>query len=390
MPHWIIHIDMDAFFPSVEQVLNPKLKGKPIIVGAKPNERGVVSSASYEARVFGVRSAMPSRRAGQLCPQGIFVHGHYEAYEKYSAAIRRIFLHYTGAVDMMSLDEGYLDFAGYELLYSDIPLIGRRIQQDILRETKLSCSVGVATSRVVAKVASDFKKPRGFTVVAPGHEKQFFAPLPIRKLPGIGPKSEEELQKIGIYKLGDISRQPLEFWSQRWGKVGVALWYESQGQDYGRFAQTPKSHSVSRETTFGVDTQNQTLLHSTLAYLVEKAAYDLRFQGEKAREVKVKVRYADFTTSTSGKKLMLATSHTTDLHQTAKDIFERLYQKNQRVRLLGVGFGCLQPDQEQGSIFDVLEAGELGRLKSLNQAADKIRGRYGFGAINILGAGKEG
>ncbi len=236
MSHWIIHIDMDAFFPSVEQVLNPKLKGKPVIVGAKPNERGVVSSASYEARVFGVRSAMPSKRAGQLCPQGIFIHGHYEAYEKYSAALKRIFLHYSNAVEMMSLDEASLDFTGYELLYSDIPLIGRRIQQDIERETKLPCSVGVATSRVVAKVASDFKKPRGFTVVAPGYEKQFFAPLPIRKLPGIGPKSEEELQKIGIYKLGDIARQPLEFWSQRWGKAGVALWYESQGQDYGRFA----------------------------------------------------------------------------------------------------------------------------------------------------------
>lgn len=386
---WIIHIDMDAFFPSVEQVLNPKLKGKPVIVGAHPTERGVVSSASYEARVFGVRSAMPSKRAVQLCPQGIFVHGHYEAYEKYSAAIRRIFLHYSNAVDMMSLDEGYLDFAGYELLYSDIPLIGRRIQQDILRETELSCSVGVAPSRVVAKVASDFKKPRGFTVVAPGYEKQFFASLPIRKLPGIGPKSEEELKKIGIYKLGDIARQPLTFWSRRWGKVGVALWYESQGQDYGRFSSAPKNHSVSRETTFGVDTQNQTLLHSTLAYLVEKAAYDLRFQGEKAREVKVKVRYADFTTTTSGKKLMLATSNTTDLHQTAKDIFERLYKKGQRVRLLGVGFGCLQPDQEQGSIFDVLEAGEQKRLESLNQAADRIRGKYGFGAISILGAGKD-
>lgn len=385
---WIIHVDMDAFFPSVEQVLNPKLKGRPVIVGAHPNERGVVSSASYEARKFGVRSAMPSKRAGQLCPQGIFVHGHYEAYAKYSAAIRRIFLHYTGAVQMTSLDEASLNFAGYELLYSDIPLIGRRIQQDILRETGLSCSVGVAPSRVVAKVASDFKKPRGFTVVAPGYERDFFAPLPIRRLPGIGPKSEEELKKFGIYRLGDIARRPLEFWAGRWGKIGMALWYESQGQDYGRFAIEPKNHSVSRETTFRVDTQNQYLLHSTLAYLTEKAAYDLRFQGVKAREVKVKVRYEDFTTVTSGKKLMLATSNTTDLHRVAADIFERLYKKGQRVRLLGIGFGCLKPDQEQGSIFDVLEAGEQKKNSSLNKAADLIRGKYGFEAIGVLGAGK--
>ncbi len=381
---------MDAFFPSVEQVLNPKLKGKPVIVGAKPSERGVVSSASYEARVFGVHSAMPSVRAGQLCPQGIFIHGHYDAYQKYSAAIRRIFLHYTGAMDMVSLDEAYLDFTGYELLYSDIPLIGRRIQQDIFRETKLSCSVGVASSRVVAKVASDFKKPRGFTVVAPGYEKDFFAPLPIRKLPGIGPKSEEALKNIGIKKLGDISRRPLEFWASTWGKAGVALWYESRGQDYGRFSATPKNHSVSRETTFKVDTQNQTLLHSTLAYLVEKAAYDLRFQSAKAQEVKVKVRYEDFTTTTSGKRLMLATSNTTDLHRAAKNIFERLYKKGQRVRLLGVGFGCLKPDREQGSIFDLLESKENHKLISLNNAADKIRGRYGFGSIGVLGAAKEG
>ncbi len=386
---WILHVDMDAFFPSVEQALNPKLKGWPVIVGAKPNERGVVSSASYEARAFGVRSAMPSRRAGQLCPHGIFIHGHYEAYQRYSAAIKRIFSHYTGAVDMVSLDEAYLDFSGYELLYPDIPLIGRRIQQDILRETQLSCSVGAASARVVAKVASDFQKPRGFTVVAPGYEKDFFAPLPIRKLPGIGPKSEAELKKIGIYKLGDIAARPLEFWGQRWGKVGVALWHESQGQDYGRFSAVPHDHSVSRETTFKVDTQNQTLLHSTLTFLVDKAAYDLRFQGAKAQEVKVKVRYEDFATTTSGKKLMLATSNTADLHQVAKDIFERLYQKGQRVRLLGVGFGCLKPDQEQGSIFDVLEAGEQQRQASINKAADKIRARYGFSAISLLGAGKE-
>lgn len=386
---WILHVDMDAFFPSVEQALNPKLKGLPVIVGAKPDERGVVSSASYEARSFGVRSAMPSRRAGQLCPHGIFIHGHYEAYQKYSAAIKKIFYHYTGAVEMVSLDEACLDFSGYELLYPDIPLIGRRIQQNILRETGLSCSVGAASARVVAKVASDFQKPRGFTVVAPGDEKDFFAPLPIGKLPGIGPKSETELKKRGIHKLGDIVARPLEFWRQRWGKVGVALWYESQGRDYGRFSNTPKNHSVSREKTFKVDTQNQTLLQSTLTYLIDKASYDLRFQGAKAQEVKVKVRYEDFATTTGGKKLMLATSNTADLHRVAQDIFERLYKKGQRVRLLGVNFGCLKPHQEQASIFDVLESGERQRQVSVNKAADKIRGRYGFEAISLLGAGRE-
>ncbi len=383
----IIHADMDAFFPSVEQVLDPELKGLPVIVGSRPGERGVVSSASYEARKFGVHAGMPSQKAGQLCPNGVFLHGNFRAYKHFSRLMRDIFLRYTDRVSMGSLDEAFLDMADCRLLYPDVRKAALEIQSKILEETGLTCSVGVASTRVVAKVASDFKKPRGLTYVAKGSEAKFLAPLPIRDLPGIGPKSAKQLHTLGIHNLGDIQNKDQKFFIDNWGKHGLNLWRQAHGENGAWFAKSSASQkSVSRETTFPTDTDDLKKLRITLVRLVERAVYDLRNQGMKAREIKLKIRYHDFTTITSSKKLMLMTDTVSDLLREAKCLFKKTVNNQKRlIRLIGVGFSNLENSREQSSIFDMLEGVEQAKHKRLNQSVDNIREKFGYQALDLLG-----
>ncbi|MFC1721889.1 DNA polymerase IV [Patescibacteria group bacterium] len=384
MQRWILHVDMDAFFPAVEQVLDSKLKGRPVIVGAKPTERGVVSSASYEARKFGVHAGMSSHQAGALCPHGVFVHGNHKIYKIYSDLIRDIFLRFTDQVEMWSFDEAFLDMTDCTLLYPDISAAGKAIEQRIYQETKLTCSVGIAATKIVAKVASDFRKPNGITLVQPGDESEFLAPMDIRDLPGIGPQSERQLRALGINKLGDIQRYSQKFFVDRWGKYGLSLWNRAYGRDYSRVATSRRQKSVSRERTFSVDTCKYQELEKSLAYLVEKSAYDLRSQGLRAKVVEIKVRYQDFTTISGSKRMLLCTDSTNYLLHQARYLFHKHYRRGEYVRLLGVGYSNFADGKEQGSVFDILERAKASRCSKLGKAVDNIRERFGFRKIRVL------
>jgi DNA polymerase IV len=384
MKRWILHADMDAFFPSVEQVLEPKLKNKPVIVGSFPHERGVVSSASYEARAFGVKAGMSARLAGKLCPQGIFIHGNHEAYKKYSDIIKSIFLRFTDQVEMFSLDEAFLDLSDCQLIYASIPTAARALQTAVWQETGLTCSVGIAANRTVAKVASDYEKPRGFTHVPCGQEAKFLAPLDIRDLPGIGPQSAKQLRMLGINRLGDIQRCDQKFFAERWGKCGLSLWKRARGIDNSSVQVTSQPKSVSRETTFAADTCNYKILITTLAGLVEKAAFDLRRHGLRARSLQLKIRYRDFTTSTFSCQLLLATDVTCDLLAAMNNLFANKYRRGDYLRLLGVGFSGLVLENSQTNLFDILEAAKNMRRSKIGEAVDKIRRRFGFSKMRIL------
>jgi len=388
MKRRILHVDMDAFFPAVEQVLNPELKGKPVIVGSFPEERGVVSSASYEARKFGVHSGMSSHEAGALCPQAIFIHGNFAAYRKYSDIIRDIFLSFTDEVSMISWDEAFLDMTACNRLFPDIRTAGRKIKETIKSRTGLTASVGIASSYVVAKVASDYQKPDGLTYVAPGQEASFLGPLDIRDLPGIGPKSEQQLRTLGINKLSDIQARPQRFFVDRWGKYGFDLWEKAWGRDSRRPPDSRRQKSVSREVTFSVDTSDFKLLRETLAYLVEKSSYDLRRKNLKAKEIKIKIRYRDFATITGSKKLILATDTTTDLLRQAQYLFGKYYRSGEYVRLLGVGYSNFADNCSQASFFDVLEKAQSERCSRLEKSVDKVRSRFGFKSLRVLSSFK--
>ncbi len=391
MSRSIFHVDMDAFFPAVEQVLDPRLRGKPVIVGSKPEERGVVSSASYEARRYGVRSGMSSHEAGALCPQAIFIHGNFAAYRQYSDIIQDIFLSFTDQVSVAGLDEAYLDMSSCRRLYPNMKKAGEEIQNRIFEQTRLTASVGIASSFITAKVASDFRKPRGLTYVTPGQEGSFLAPLDIRDLPGIGPQSEKQLRTLGINKLKDIQSRPLKFFADRWGKYGYDLWERAWGRDCRRPLRSRRQRSVSRETTFPVDTCDYKLLQETLAYLVDKSAYDLRSQGIKAKEVKIKIRYRDFATITGSKKMLVTTDSTSDLLRQARYLFGKYYRSNEYVRLLGVGYSNFVARGTQTSVFDLLERSQAERCNDLERSVDRIRGKFGFQKIRMLASfGKKG
>src|SRR6266540_3825116 len=299
----IFHVDMDAFFVSVEELFAPGLKGKPVVVGGRPNERGVVSAASYEARKFGVHSAMPLRTAHKLCPHAIFVDGHPDRYRDCSRKVFEVLNRFSPRVEMASIDEAYLDLTGAERLHGPPLAAAHRLHAMIGRETGLNCSIGAACSRLVAKVASDQAKPNGVLWIIPGQEARFLAPLDVRRIPGVGKVTEKNLHQLGIRKVGDLAGLDDAFLEQHFGKWGLALAGKSRGLDAGGWFDTeigddaaPKS--VSHEHTFGEDTADTNLLESTLARLSEMVCRRLRENGLHTRTVQLKLRYSDFSTIT--------------------------------------------------------------------------------------------
>src|SRR5690242_8824410 len=275
------HLDMDAFFVSVEELFDPSLKGKPVVVGGRPNERGVVSAASYAARKFGVHSAMPLRTAYKLCPQAIFVEGHPARYREYSQKVYDVLHLFSPLVEMASIDEAYLDMTGTERLHGPPLTAAHQLHQRMKEHTGLNCSVGIAASRLVAKISSDQAKPNGVLWIVPGRESAFLAPLDVRKVPGVGKVTEKNLHELGIRKVGDLARLDDDFLEQRFGKWGLALAGKSRGQDAGGWFDTeigaeegPKS--ISHEHTFNEDTADLEKIESTLARLCEMVGRRLR------------------------------------------------------------------------------------------------------------------
>ena len=291
----IFHIDLDAFFVTVEQVLNPSLRNKPVIVGGRPGGRGVVASASYECRKFGVHAAMPLARAQKLCPQAIFLTGNYRKYAEFSDKFMSILSDYSPSMESGGLDEAYLDVTGCEN-FGSWRNLALTIKERIKKETGLVASVGIAPCKVVAKVASDLSKPDGLIEVLPGQEKNFLAPLAVQKLPGVGEKTAKILKSAGIETIGQLAEMPLELFRSRYGEGMLWLREHARGIDNSPVETRGEAKSISRETTFEKDTMDTGFLKATLRYFAEKLGADLRESNKKARTVTLKLRYTDFET----------------------------------------------------------------------------------------------
>ena len=373
-----MHIDLDAFFVSVEQAQNPELQGKPVVVGGSPDRRGVVASASYQARAFGLHAGMPLTTACRLCPQATFIEGSFAKYRDASQRFMAILADFSPSLEPVSLDEAYLEATGFESIYGSIRQMAVAIKQRVKDELGLRASVGIASGKVVAKVASELSKPDGLLEVAAGEECSFLAPLPVAKLPGIGSKSERILDSLGIHTIGQLSIMPLSALKSHFGATGELLHRYANGIDNREIELPGAAKSISRETTFGKDTKDRSLLKATLRYLGERVGAELRQQGKQARCVTLKLRYADFTTITRRRALNQGTDTDQSIFDTGLKLLNKaLSGEKQPVRLIGIGVSNLV---EPGKQLDMLDA-SAQRLEQLNKAIDRIRNKYGFTAI---------
>src|SRR4051812_46364503 len=378
------HVDMDAFFVSVEELFDPSLKGKPVVVGGRPNERGVVSAASYAARKFGVHSAMPLRTAYKLCPQAIFVDGHPERYRECSHQVFEVLRSFSPLVEMASIDEAYLDMTGTERLHGPPLRAAHRLHERMKAETKLNCSIGIAASRLVAKITSDQAKPNGIMWVLPGREAEFLAPLDVRKVPGVGKVTEKNLHSYGIRKVGDLAKLDDRFLEERFGKWGMALAGKSRGFDAGGWFDTeigedtgPKS--ISHEHTFGEDTADRDRIEATLAHLCELVGRRLREHQLSARTIQLKLRYSDFTTITRAHSVARPTQIDTEIHEEARALFRHNCKAGAKVRLIGVQASHWSEDEQ----FDLLGGDRHERWRGALAAADRLRDKFGESAVGL-------
>ena len=379
MPHrTIMHIDLDAFFVSVEQAANPELRGKPVVVGGKPGGRGVVATASYEARAFGLHSAMPIATAVRLCPQAIFIEGNYHQYAEVSKKFMAILADFSPFLEPMGLDEAFMDVTGFDSLHGSMRQMALKIKQRVRNELGIIASVGIATCKVVAKVASDESKPDGLIEVPPDGEAAFLAPLAIRKLPGVGKKTEQVLVGLGIETIGQLGKMPVTALKSRFGVFGEGLYYHANGIDNSPVTPPAEAKSISRETTFEKDTQDAAFLSGTIRYMAERVGADLREQGKQTKCIFIKVRYSDFTTITRQRTLPQLTDVDQTIFQTGNDLMQKaMAADRQAIRLIGIGISNLSEPGKQLSLMNSTEQ----RLERLNRAVDHIRDKYGFNAI---------
>ena len=380
---YILHVDMDAFFVSVELLERPELKGLPVVVGGRPDQRGVVTAASYEARKFGIQSAMPLVTAGKLCPHAIFLDGHHHKYTDMSDRVATILNGFSPVVEMVSIDEAYLDLAGTQRLHGPPLAAADKLLRIITKQTGLPCSGGLATTRLVAKVASDQAKPRGLVWVAPGREERFLAPLPIRKIPGIGKVTERALRSMGIETVEQIAREPLARLEKVFGKWGDALYRKARGGDSYEFVVDAEPKSISQNHTFGEDTYDEDVMNSMLSHLSQKACKRLREAGLSARTLTLTIRYAGFDTHTRSKSLSEPTQLDGDISAVFTELFREHRNHKRKVRLVGVSLSNFSHGGEQ---LDLLDAGRREKLEKLTQAADRLRDRFGFSAVQFGGS----
>jgi len=352
-----IHIDMDAFFAAVEQRDHPELKGKPVIVGGNPQSRSVVSTCSYEARKFGIHSAMPTAQAKRLCPDGIFLYPNFEKYSAASRSVMSIFHTYTPLVEQVSLDEAYLDVTENKLKLEDPVKLAALIKQHIFAVTKLTASAGVAPAMFLAKIASDMKKPDGLTVVYPGQVLEFLKDLPVRKIPGVGPRTEEILHGVKINTCGDIWGVKPQELTAKLGKWGLELFHKARGEETREVNPHWERTQLSAEETFPKDVTDMPWLKRKLAGLAEHVFYDLKQEGRTGRTVVLKVKYHDFEQITRSKTLAAPPQDWHALHEIACDLLKKKTLAGRKpVRLLGLGISGLGSKEElliskQGELF---------------------------------------
>ena len=372
----ILHVDMDAFYASVEERDRPELVGKPVIVGGTPEGRGVVAAANYVARKFGVHSAMPAVTAHRLCPRGIFLRPRMDYYAEISDQIRAIFEKYTPLVEPLSLDEAFLDVTGSGPLFGPAVSIGRTIKQEIRERLRLIASVGVAPNKFLAKIASDLKKPDGFVVVEPAQVQEFLDPLPVGRLWGVGKVTGGVLEKLGIHRIGQLRQMPAELLRHHFGSSGDHLWELAQGIDERPVVPEQEAKSISHETTFAKDLEDPEIMRAWLLELSEQVGCRLRRHGLKGRTVHLKVRFGDFHTITRARTLPQPTNVTQEIWQATAQMFaERLPARRLHIRLLGVGMsGFDHPALVQLSLFPEAEHERQARL---DKVADQIKEKFG-------------
>jgi DNA polymerase-4 len=378
MARCIFHIDLDAFFVSVEQALNPELKGKPVIVGGDPERRGVVASASYEVRPFGIHAGMPSARARRLCPQAIFIQAHFSLYREASAKFMNILADFSPNIEPLGFEEAYLDVTGCMEPYGSPQKLARVIKERIKKELKLTASVGIGTCKVVAKIASALCKPDGLLEIAPGQEEAFLNPLPIAKLPGVGEKTEQLLKDMAVTTIGELASLPSDTITRRLGATGAVLHSYAQGIDDREVKPPGEAKSISQELTFARDTLDRNFLEATLNDLCQEGCQDLRSQNKKAKCVAIKLRYADFKTITRQVTLPEASDVTQVIFATAQQLLSKtLAQSKKPIRLIGIRVSSLVGEEKQLPMFD----SETEKPERLDKAIDKIRNKYGPTAI---------
>ena len=378
----ILHVDMDAFYASVEQRERPQLKGKPVIVGADPKAgkgRGVVAACSYQAREYGVRSALPISRAWQLCPTAVYVRPNGPLYGEVSGRIMKILRHFTDLVEPVSIDEAFLDVTGSSRLFGDGKSIARAIKDRVLKEQELTCSIGVATNKFVAKIASEADKPDGLCIVPRGQEKNFLANFPIRRIWGVGPRSEERLKGWEVRTLADIALRKQSFWVGKLGQYGDHLWHLSQGIDDRPVQPSRALKSLSHEATFDTDCSDFEEIRKTLLSLSEKVARRCRKHGLAGSCVRLKWRFEDFSTFTRQRKLGESTEDAQRIFAVVLDLSRDFLPLPRAVRLVGVGVSGFE---ERRSTFQpVLFGDSAKRKRSLDDSVDRIAERFGGRSI---------
>lgn len=376
----ILHVDMDAFYASVEELDDPGLVGKPVVVGGTPDGRGVVAAANYAARRYGIHSAMPAAQARRLCPDAVFIKSRMDRYAEVSQAIRAIFARYTPLVEPLSLDEAFLDVTSSARLFGDGIAIGRRIKEEIRGELGLVASVGVAPNKFLAKLASDLDKPDGLVVVPVDAIEAFLEPLPVSRLWGVGAVSNRELAEMGVHTIGDLRRLPESLLVSRFGKSANHLARLARGIDNRRVVPDRDAKSISHETTFATDISDAEVLRSWLLDLTEQVATRLRRQNLRGKTLFIKVRYADFRTVARSESLDAPTSVTRELYVTAARLLQaQLLRNPQPVRLLGMGTsGMTTETLEQGQLF---EQGNREQQRRIDTVVDEVKSRFGNRAM---------
>jgi DNA polymerase-4 len=384
-----MHVDLDAFFVAVEQARDPSLRGKPVVVGGDPNGRGVAATASYEARLFGVRSGMPLATAKRLCPQAIFLHGDYKAYQSVSKRFHAISRDFSPLVESMGLDEAFLDLTGCSPIVEELcgphnpdqlgRVAGEAIRARVRDELSISASVGIATGRCVAKVASDAAKPDGLLEVPPRSEGAFLAPRPLRDLPGLGAKAEAELTRLGVRTLGRLAVMPDARLRGLFGKWGPLMAERARGIDPTPVALDHEpAKSVSREGTYAKDISDVAVLRASLRGYAESVGADLRRMRRRARCVTLKLRYGDFTTISRSRTLKQATHADDEIYEVGAELLDKaLAQDGRAVRLIGLGGSNLVDDAVQLDLFD--HRGE--RSQALLERIDRLREKYGYRSV---------
>jgi DNA polymerase-4 len=369
----IVHFDLDSFFVAVEILLDPTLKGKPVIVGGSA-ERGVVSTCSYEARKFGVHSAMPMRKAMQLCPQAIVLKGQGSEYSKYSRWVTDIIAEKVPLFEKASIDEFYCDLTGMDKFFG-VTKYAQELRNTIIKETGLPISCGLSTAKFISKIATNEAKPNGFLQVPPGKEKEFLWPLSIDKINGVGAQTSIVLKKMNLFTMKDIALTPVEVLERKIGAWGRSLWNKANGIGSAEIVTDWEQKSMSRENTFHENLTDIEVLHSQLVRLTEKVAYDLRSDEKLSGCIAVKIRYNDFETITRQETISY-TSLDDLLIKKAKDIFTRAYQKGRPIRLLGIRLSQLIPFTVQMELFN-----NNAQKLSLYKAVDDIKDKFGSKAV---------